>query len=84
MMWYRGGGGWGWGAWLAMLFMMVVFWGVIAWVVVTLIRHGSRPPDRTLGTPASDPVRILDERFARGEIDEDAYKRGRELLRGGS
>lgn len=32
---------------------------------------------------ASDAARILDERFARGEIDEDEYRRRRDVLRGG-
>lgn len=36
-------------------------------------------------TSASPPAQqILDERFARGEIDEDEYKRRRDTLRGGT
>ena len=74
------GDGIGWGGWLVMVVMMAVFWGAIAWVVVTLIRHGgssSQPP----AASGSDPMRILDERFARGEIDEAEYQRRREVLR---
>jgi putative membrane protein len=71
----------GWAGWLTMVAMMVVFWGAIAWVVVTLIRNsGSRgqlPPEGGI-----DPMGILDERFARGEIDEDEYQRRREAIRG--
>ena len=77
---YGNGGGIGWVGWFAMVVMMVVFWGAIAWVVVTLIRSGgahSRPEPM-----ATDPMRILDERFARGEIDEAEYQRRRDLLRG--
>lgn len=79
-----GNGGIGWGGWFAMVLMMVVFWGAIAWVVVTLIRHnGSHsgaagPP----GPATSDAKQILDERFARGEIDEDEYRRRSDVLRG--
>ena len=76
-----GGGGIGWGGWLVMVAMMVVFWGALAWVVVTLIRQNGAPtvaPD----TRGSDARRILDERFARGEIDEDEYQRRRDLLGG--
>ena len=78
-----GGSGIGWGGWLAMVAMMVVFWGAIAWVVVTLIRqNGARAvPHEDRGT---DARRILDERFARGEIDDDEYQRRRDLLRGPS
>ena len=76
-----GGSGIGWGGWLVMVAMMVVFWGAIAWIVVTLIRQNAAravpPADR-----GTDPMRILDERFARGEIDEGEYQRRRDLLRG--
>ncbi len=81
------GDGIGWGGWLVMVAMMAVFWGAIAWVIVTLIRHsgsGSEPSPVT-GSDSmrgSDPMRILDERFARGEIDEAEYQRRREVLRG--
>ena len=51
-----GDGGIGWGGWFAMVAMMIVFWGAIAWVIVTLIRHGSSEPRR----PAeSAPVRAV-------------------------
>jgi uncharacterized membrane protein len=35
-------------------------------------------------SPTSDALRILDERFARGEIDADDYKQRRDLLNGQS
>ena len=74
MMWSNGEG-WGWGAWLAMTLMMLIFWGGIAWVVVTLIQHNGTWPTRDQPAPSADPLRILDERFARGEIDDDDYRR---------
>jgi putative membrane protein len=60
--------GWGWGAWLMMTVGMIGFWGLVAWVIVTLARGTSatRAPERS----AED---ILAERFARGEIDEEEY-----------
>jgi putative membrane protein len=79
---HYGDGGIGWGGWIVMVAMMVVFWGAIAWVIVTLVRQGdsrSQP-----GSSGAEPIRILDERFARGEIDEVEYQRRRELLRGGA
>ncbi len=78
-----GGDGMGWGGWLAIVVMMVVFWGAIAWVIVTLIRQNGRPAE----PPAArgpDPRAILDERFARGDIDEDDYRRRRDALRDGA
>lgn len=73
-----------WGAWLAMGFMMVLFWGFIAAIVVFLVRSSApRPDDRlTRDSPAeSSALRILHERFARGEIDTEEYTKRRDLLR---
>jgi len=76
-----GGGGIGWGGWIVMVAMMAVFWGAVAWVIVTLIRqNGARSQPQA--TSAPDAMRLLDDRFARGEIDEDDYKRRRDVLRG--
>ena len=81
MMWSYGGGGWGWGAWLAMALMMIIFWGGLAWIVVTLIQHTGTRSTRDEPAPSADPLRILHERFARGEIDDDDYRRRRDVLR---
>ena len=72
-MMYWGNGDWNWTAWVAMTLGMVLFWGLVAWLLVTLVRH---PRDN--GRTALD---LLDERFARGEIDEDEYRRRRDALR---
>lgn len=76
MGWYDGG--WGWGGWLAMTLMMLVFWGGLVAVVVALVRS-SRPPD-SRPDPSRDARAILDERFARGDIDEEEYRRRRDVL----
>lgn len=69
MMWgWHGGWGWWW-----MGLAGVVFWAVVAWAIVMLVRSGT-----VHGSHARD---VLDERFARGEIDEDEYRRRRELIR---
>ncbi|MGZ7023649.1 MAG: SHOCT domain-containing protein [Ilumatobacteraceae bacterium] len=66
--------------------MMILFWGVIAAIVITLLRSGrwSRH-DHHAAPPATAPTdeaqRILHERFARGEIDEDEYIRRHDLLK---
>lgn len=68
-MWHSG---WGW-FWMSLT--MVVFWALLAWVILTVVRQGDS------GRRASDAQGLLDERFARGEIDEDEYQRRRDLIR---
>ena len=77
-------GGWGWGAWLAMGFLMVLFWGLIVALVVVLLRssgHRHDGPPRGDARPGDEALRILNARFARREIDADEYTRRRDLLR---
>jgi putative membrane protein len=75
MMWWDGGG-WG---WLAMSISMMVFWGLIIWGVLIALR-GART-DPAGGARSPDPEQILEERFARGEIDAQEYEQRRDLLR---
>jgi len=81
---YSGGGHAG--LWILVVVAMVAFWGALAWIVVTLVRHRNGP-----GTPAAAPApppvgtsarAILDERFARGEMDEEEYRRRRSVIEG--
>lgn len=76
MWWYPG---WGWGAWLGMSLMMLLFWGAVIWLIVTLVRKSANqdvtPPPRR----AED---VLAERFARGEIDEAEYQDRLRVLQG--
>lgn len=78
--------GWGGGKWVGMILMMVVFWGVIAAIAISWTRSNgrSRHTHDSLPVPQAashDAERILHERFARGEIDEDEYTRRHELLK---
>jgi putative membrane protein len=81
-------GGW-W--WLAMALMMIVLVGGIIAVAVALVRRGNHPPQPTQpatppATSATKPTArdILDERFARGEIEADDYRQRVETLTGTS
>ena len=79
-----GDGGWGWGAWLMMALMMLVFWGAVAALVVYVVRSVSHRPETAAGgggTAQNQALHILDERFARGEIDVDEYNQRRDALR---
>ena len=80
-------GGWGWGGWILMTSMMVLFWAVVITAVVLAVRYlaGGR---HTAGHPSDwtraqekRPEDVLAERYARGEIDDDEYRRRMTLLR---
>lgn len=82
MMWYDHNPGWG--GWLLMTFGMVAFWALVIVAVVALVR-ALREPDapstpQPTQTSSPDPLRLLDERFARGEMDVADYRTRRELL----
>jgi putative membrane protein len=81
MMWWNHGA-WGAGDWLAMIFMMVVFWGLIVALMIWVVR--SARSDRVGGSQTTSDSRradeVLAERFARGEIDEDEFIHRRHAL----
>jgi putative membrane protein len=80
MMYWNGMGGWG---YVFMTVNSLLFWGLVVTGIVALVRHfgGSRPTSS--GPAAADPERILAERYARGEIDDEEYQRRLETLRRG-
>ena len=71
-MWYwHGMGFWGWT-------MMVAFWILVVLLMVWAVRPTSSSSPRV-----DAPLRILDERLARGEIDLEVYDERRAALLGG-
>lgn len=89
MYWHEGmgyGGWWGLGMALLWLLLLAALALLVAWVA-----RGAGPGGSATGpTPHVDAHhgsttarRILDERFARGEVDEDTYRRSRDALRAG-
>jgi putative membrane protein len=76
MYWGNGMGGWG---MMLMTVSNLLFWGLVIAGVVALVRyagHGGQTGDRPT------PERLLAERFARGEIDEDEYAQRLRALTG--
>ncbi len=64
--WMMGGYGWGW----FMPIVMVVFWGLVIWGIVALVRGLS-----TGSSAQSDSaLDILKKRYARGEINKQEYE----------
>lgn len=75
------GGGMGW--FMGPIFMLLVVLAGVA-LVVLLVRWlgGSDAPSAPGSGPdsGSSPVRILEERFARGEIDEEEFRQRKRAL----
>ncbi len=68
-----------------------IFWIFVAGIVIALIvtavvvlvrRSPVQPGPSATPTAASGAEELLAQRFARGEIDEDEYRRRRDALRG--
>jgi putative membrane protein len=72
-------GGWG---YALVTVSMILFWGAVIFGIVMLVRYigrsGQPPAEPRL--PQS-PERLLAERFARGEINEDEYHQRLTTLR---
>jgi putative membrane protein len=66
--------------WVLMLLGTVGFWLLVAYVVRAVV-VGRRPDDSASATGADEPLRLLEERLARGEIDLEEYQRVRNVLR---
>lgn len=79
MMWNNG---MGWAGWLLMALTTVGFWALVVFGVVALFRGAGRGPDRR-DEPDRRAEHILEERFARGEIDADEYRSRRSALHSG-
>ncbi|WP_037305838.1 SHOCT domain-containing protein [Amycolatopsis orientalis] len=68
------------GGWIGMLLMLVtvvILVGGLVTASVIVLRHSTKTPAGN-----DDALRILNERFARGEIDKDEFEARRTALRG--
>ena len=59
--------GWGWGMWLFGLVFMIAILGLVVWALLSAIRG---PGSRSNRRGALD---LLDERYARGEMEREEY-----------
>ena len=82
MMWWYGNGngmdGWG---YALMTVSMVLFWGLVIYGVIAMVRHLGRQ-DRSAGARPT-PEQVLAERFAHGQIDEQEYRQRLDALHDG-
>lgn len=70
--------GWGPHYWMGPLTALVIV-GLLVLGAILIVRTISSRP--TSHRETSGPLHILEERFARGEIDEDEFRRRRDALR---
>ena len=68
-----------WWAWLFMILGMLGFWGLLMALVVALLRRPGPSDQRKYVSPEE----VLAERFARGELDADQYRKRLRVLREG-
>jgi putative membrane protein len=78
MMWWPNGMGWG--GWIVMTLTMLAFWSLVVFGVIAIFRS-DRDSEPTRATRERGPMEILDERFARGDIDVDEYHARQDALR---
>ncbi len=76
--WHAPGDHMGWGGWTLMFLFWLIVIGLIVWLVATLLRR-ERGGGYRSGEDRAEA--ILRERYARGEIDEETYRRGLDELR---
>ncbi|MFJ6015872.1 hypothetical protein [Streptomyces sp. NPDC092952] len=86
-MWHSG---WGGGGWFLMIMIAILLWGLLTLGIVALGhwligagrgRRNGGPSSGGNGWGDRRAEELLAERFARGEIDEDEYRRRLTLLR---
>lgn len=78
---WRHGWNWGYGHMMFGGLMMLLFWGGLILVIVLAVRWLGGSPGPELRAPGSKtPLEILQERFARGEIDKQEFDERKRLL----
>ena len=68
--------GWGDWGWFGPFHFIVplLFWGLVITAIIFLIRRGFRPGDRpSLVGHGREGLEVLEQRYARGEINRDEY-----------
>ena len=79
---YEGYGmGWHWPGWLGMAF----FWLVLVLLVLAMVKYlkGNRRSNAPDGERKPDALVLLEERYARGEIDREEFLKKRDDLNRG-
>ncbi|MFJ4654679.1 SHOCT domain-containing protein [Nocardia sp. NPDC088792] len=85
MMW-NDGYSWGWGGWVVMGGMMILFWALVIVIGLAAVHYlrttgSAGRSDMGGGSGPGSGEALLAERLARGEIDENEYRKLLSVLR---
>ena len=76
--------GWGFGGlggfWWIMQIVMIIFWGLIVWGIVMLVRRGRAGCCTTSDSRSESAIDILKRRYALGEIGKDEFEEKKKAL----
>lgn len=75
---FSGGGMMGFGMGFGMAVIMVLFWGGIIWLVISLISAGTQKSEET----SESALAILKKRYAGGEVTREQYMEMEKQLTG--
>ncbi|MBM3149156.1 MAG: SHOCT domain-containing protein [Chloroflexi bacterium] len=71
-----GGFGWGW----FMPIGMILFWGLVIWGIVALVRGVATPGSSGSSRELDSALEVLKRRYARGEISKEEFEEKRKDL----
>ena len=75
--------GWDGGWWILMAIGIVLFWGLVIFGIVWVVRElGSRREHHGHSDGRGDPLAILDRRLAEGTVSAEEYRERRAILSG--
>ncbi len=72
-MWSDAGFGWGWGMGFGMI-GMVLFWGLVIFGIVVLVKRVGESSGSSGTQAPKTALDILNERYARGEIEKPEFE----------
>jgi putative membrane protein len=72
----------GYGFWIFDVLFAIVFWVLIIWLIVVLIRWLSHPhgDENHIRHKDNTALKIIEERYARGEINKDEFEQKKKDL----
>lgn len=73
---------WSGGWWIVMVLGMILFWGLLIFGAVWLVRDLGSHRGRQDHRAETDPLAILDRRLAEGAISSEEYRQRRQILSG--